>query len=84
MDIYSMVAVLSRCSYAIAKGEEGKTLHEQQIAQLFVRQASNRVLANLKEAAFPSSTGIRLIETIAQDVCDNQQMIQKHPVEVEA
>lgn len=79
-----MVAVLSRCSYAIAKGEEGKTLHEQQIAQLFVRRASNRVLANLKEAASPSSTEIKLIETIAQDICDNQQMIQKHPVEVEA
>lgn len=79
-----MVAVLSRCSYAISKGGEENTLHEQQIAQLFVRQASSRVLANLKEAASPSSTVMKLIDSIARDVCNNQQMIQKHPVKIEA
>uniref|UniRef100_A0A915DUG1 Acyl-CoA dehydrogenase/oxidase C-terminal domain-containing protein n=1 Tax=Ditylenchus dipsaci TaxID=166011 RepID=A0A915DUG1_9BILA len=82
IDIYSMVAVLSRASYAISKKGDGSALHDQQIAQLFVKQASKRALENLREAAAPSVTGTRLIEEIAVSVCDNQAMIQKHPINI--
>ncbi|KAI1719984.1 acyl-CoA dehydrogenase, middle domain-containing protein [Ditylenchus destructor] len=82
IDIYSMVAVLSRASYVIAKSGLEQSTHDQQIAQLFVRQASKRAMANLKEAATPSVTGTRLIGEIAKSVCDNGAMIQKHPLSI--
>lgn len=79
IDIYSMVAVLSRCSLALEKGNAD---HEQKIAQLFLRQASKRIFVNINEAGCPSVTSMRLIEQISQSVCDNSGMIQTHPIDL--
>lgn len=75
IDIYSMVSVLSRCSFAL---EKGNATYEQQIAQLFLRQASKRVFANIEEACCPSVTGMRLIEQISQNACDNSEIVLRH------
>uniref|UniRef100_A0A915EDI9 Acyl-CoA dehydrogenase/oxidase C-terminal domain-containing protein n=1 Tax=Ditylenchus dipsaci TaxID=166011 RepID=A0A915EDI9_9BILA len=82
IDIYSMVAVLSRASYAIANNSSGNVLHDQQIAQLFVGQASKRALASLKETDGSNTNETDLIGKIAVAVCDKQAMIQKHPINI--
>lgn len=84
IDIYSMAAVLSRCTYVIQNDGADAAKHDQKIAQLFVRQAYKRATANLNEASNPSVTGMRLIEEIATDVFDEASMVQKHPLEIGA
>lgn len=74
-----MISVLSRCSFALKKDKETS---EQQIAQLFLRQASKRVFANINEASCPSVTGMRLIEQISQSACDNSGIVEKHPIDL--
>ena len=45
-------------------------------------QATKRALANLTTAISPSETELRLIEQLGTAVCDNQAMMQKHPIDI--
>jgi len=81
IDIYSMVAVLSRCSYALEKGIDSSP-HEKQIVELFIRQASKRALANLTQAATPSETEMKIIKGLSEEVCNNEAMVQSHPINI--
>jgi very long chain acyl-CoA dehydrogenase len=80
IDIYSMAAVISRCGYVLQK--DSNSTHDLEITKLFVAQASKRALENLKEASNAKETEMRQISNIAQSICANQSMIQKHPVNI--
>ncbi|KAE9547377.1 hypothetical protein FO519_009411 [Halicephalobus sp. NKZ332] len=81
IDIYSMVAALSRATYVLNKaGAEGN--HDKKIVGLLVRQATRRVKDNLSRANAGDNTEIDLIASIANDVCKNQGLIQQHPLNI--
>ncbi|KAK0412275.1 hypothetical protein QR680_006126 [Steinernema hermaphroditum] len=81
IDIYSMVAVLSRCTRTL-NSTDGDSNHEKQIAELFVRQASRRAVKQLKETDGATLSNLSLITSIAKDVCKNQALPQVHPIDV--
>ncbi|TMS33817.1 hypothetical protein L596_001509 [Steinernema carpocapsae] len=81
IDIYSMIAVLSRCTRTLnSAGGNGE--HEQQIAELFVEQAARRAIDQLKEADGATLDDVPRIESIADAICKNQGLIQTHPIDV--
>jgi hypothetical protein len=73
--------VLSRCNYALEKSVQAASA-DQQIADLFCRQAKRRINANLDEALAPSPSQMSLIGQIAREVCENGEMAQKHPIDL--
>ncbi|KAK0393344.1 hypothetical protein QR680_000161 [Steinernema hermaphroditum] len=81
IDIYSMIAVLSRCTRTL-NSAGGDQNHEQQIAELFVRQASRRAIEQLKEADGATLDDLPYITSIAKDVCKNHALNQVHPIDV--
>uniref|UniRef100_A0A1I7WRI3 Very long-chain specific acyl-CoA dehydrogenase, mitochondrial n=1 Tax=Heterorhabditis bacteriophora TaxID=37862 RepID=A0A1I7WRI3_HETBA len=81
IDIYSMIAVLSRCSHSCNKKVESAT-HETDIAKFYVDIASRRTMDNLKQASSNCEKQINLITTIAKDVCKNGGMPLQHPIDV--
>lgn len=82
IDIYSMVCVLSRCSFSI-KHDSSSIEHEKDITQLFCEQAQHRVLANLKTVRSASkSKEIDLITKISKDVCKHGGLPLQHPIEL--
>jgi hypothetical protein len=76
-----MAIVLSRCNYALERSDK-KAETDQQIADLFCRQAKRRINANLDEALAPSPSQMGLIGQIAQEACENGEMAQKHPIDL--
>jgi len=82
IDIYSMTATLSRCNYVIQNNGIDSATHDIQITKYFVHKSSKRASKNIEVAANPSITELKLINEISKSVCDNQAMIQKHPISV--
>ncbi|EYC19538.1 hypothetical protein Y032_0024g922 [Ancylostoma ceylanicum] len=81
IDIYSMIATLSRCTNSCKKNASSAA-HEREIATYFCNIASRRALNNLKEAGGGYEKDIKLIASIATAVCKNGGMPQQHPVDV--
>lgn len=81
IDIYSMVATLSRATYVLNRaGAEGN--HDKKIVALLVRQSTRRVKENLARANAGDNTEIDLIASIANDVSKNQGLVQQHPLNI--
>jgi hypothetical protein len=81
IDIYSVVAVLSRATYALNHNQEAAS-HDVQVAQLFTRAASKRIKRNLSEASNPSEKDLQQIEAIARDVYAVNGLAHLHPIDV--
>uniref|UniRef100_A0A1I7YGC3 Very long-chain specific acyl-CoA dehydrogenase, mitochondrial n=1 Tax=Steinernema glaseri TaxID=37863 RepID=A0A1I7YGC3_9BILA len=81
IDIYSMIAVLSRCTRTL-NSAGGDPNHEKQIAELYIRQASRRAIEQLKQADGANIDDLPFITNIAKDVCKNQALPQTHPIDV--
>jgi hypothetical protein len=77
-----MAATLSRCNFVIQNDGPEAAKHDILITKLLMQQTSRKVLDNLETAKNISSSELDLINDIATTVCDNQGMIQKHPVEI--
>ncbi|KAK6733561.1 hypothetical protein RB195_017359 [Necator americanus] len=65
IDIYSMIATLSRCTNSCKKNA-ASAAHEKEIATFFCSVASRRTMRNLKEAAGSNENDIKLVASIAK------------------
>ncbi|KHJ85760.1 acyl-CoA dehydrogenase protein [Oesophagostomum dentatum] len=81
IDIYSMIATLSRCTNSCKKNASSAS-HEKEITTYFCNIASRRAMTNLKEAAGGREKDIELIHSIASTVCKNGGMPQQHPIDL--
>ncbi|KAK5978148.1 Very long-chain specific acyl-CoA dehydrogenase [Trichostrongylus colubriformis] len=81
IDIYSMIATLSRCTHS-CNNKAASAPHEKDIANYFCSIASRRTLSNLKEAANGNEYDVNLITSIATAVCKNGGLPTQHPVDV--
>jgi len=81
IDIYSIVCVLSRATYALNK-DKNAAKHDLEVAQLFARTASKRIQDNLKEAANPNSKDLKQIEGIARQIYENNGLVHRHPIDI--
>ncbi|VDM66929.1 unnamed protein product [Strongylus vulgaris] len=81
IDIYSMIATLSRCTNSCKKNV-ASAAYEKEIAVYFCDIASRRSLNNLREAGGSHESEIRLISSIASTVCRNGGMPQQHPTDI--
>jgi very long chain acyl-CoA dehydrogenase len=81
IDIYSILAVLSRCTYSI-NHKASSASHETDIVKYFVDTASKRVLDNLKQATGDTDSSVSLIAKISKEVCANKSMPQQHPTTI--
>lgn len=81
IDIYSVVAVLSRATYALNKNQEAAA-HDLQVAQLFTRNASKRIQRSLSEASKPNEKDLSQIESIARQVYEANGLAHRHPIDV--
>ncbi|XP_070538054.1 very long-chain specific acyl-CoA dehydrogenase, mitochondrial-like [Ptychodera flava] len=80
IDIYGMVAVLSRASRSLQEGQSSAD-HERHLCQVFCNEASDRVAENL--SAVKSSTQIGNFEklsVIAQEVVKKGGVVPEHPL----
>uniref|UniRef100_A0A914WR97 Very long-chain specific acyl-CoA dehydrogenase, mitochondrial n=1 Tax=Plectus sambesii TaxID=2011161 RepID=A0A914WR97_9BILA len=82
IDIYSMVAVLSRCSHALEQNAPSMK-HEQEIVDVFCKQASKRVMVNLQALkSDDSKKEFKQLAAMAEAVCKNGSLVQQHPLGV--
>ncbi|CAD6192164.1 unnamed protein product [Caenorhabditis auriculariae] len=81
IDIYSSVAVLSRCTRSI-KEKSSSAAFETDIANFYVQTASKRAADALKEAASPDATSLSLIPKISKAICSNGGLPQQHPADL--
>ncbi|KAK6043667.1 acyl-CoA dehydrogenase protein [Cooperia oncophora] len=81
IDIYCMIATISRCTHSCKKNA-ASAAHEKEIASYFCSIASRRTMQNLKEAAKGNEHDVKLITSIATAVCKNGGLPQQHPVDV--
>nr|CDJ86276.1 Acyl-CoA dehydrogenase and Acyl-CoA oxidase dehydrogenase domain containing protein [Haemonchus contortus] len=81
IDIYCMIATISRCTHSCQKNSPSAA-HEKEIANYFCSIASRRTMSNLKEAAKGNEHDVKLISSIAGAVCKNGGLPQQHPVEI--
>ncbi|KAJ1349803.1 hypothetical protein KIN20_005457 [Parelaphostrongylus tenuis] len=81
IDIYCMIATLSRCTHS-CKNNVASAAHERDIATYFCTAASHRALNNLKQAAKANESEVKLVSAIASAVCKNGGLPQQHPVDV--
>lgn len=81
IDIYSIVAVLSRATYALNHNKDAAD-HDVQVAQLFTRSAAKRIQRSLAEAANPNDKDLKQIETIARQVYENGGLVHRHPIDI--
>lgn len=81
IDIYSMIATLSRCTHSCQKNTSSAA-HERDVANYFCSIASRRAMQNLKEAAGGNEKNIELISSIAATVCKNGGLPQQHPTDI--
>lgn len=80
IDIYAMVATLSRTSRSLTEGV-ATAEYESNICNLFCNEASDRVDANLR--SLKSSTqrsNYQKMSFIAQEMVKNGEVCQKHPL----
>uniref|UniRef100_A0A0M3IV46 Acyl-CoA_dh_1 domain-containing protein n=1 Tax=Ascaris lumbricoides TaxID=6252 RepID=A0A0M3IV46_ASCLU len=80
IDIYSMVTVLAR--YTRTANSKLGTAHEENIANLFCAQAAKRAMANIADIQMAPEKEIKMIGSIAADICKHGDLIQTHPIEV--
>uniref|UniRef100_F1L0V7 Very long-chain specific acyl-CoA dehydrogenase, mitochondrial n=1 Tax=Ascaris suum TaxID=6253 RepID=F1L0V7_ASCSU len=80
IDIYSMVTVLAR--YTRTANSKLGTAHEENIANLFCAQAAKRAMANIADIQMAPEKEIKVIGSIAADICKHGDLIQTHPIEV--
>ncbi|KAK5978147.1 Very long-chain specific acyl-CoA dehydrogenase [Trichostrongylus colubriformis] len=81
IDIYCMIAAISRCTHSCMK-KATSAAHEKEIVNYFCSIATSRTKQNLKEAANGNDHDVKLISSIASAVCKNGGLLQQHPVEV--
>lgn len=81
IDIYSMIATLSRCTYS-CKRDTANAMHEREVANYFCSLASRRAMRNLSEAGGGGEKDVQLISSIAVAVCKNSGLPSQHPIDV--
>jgi len=80
IDIFGMVAVLSRASNALTNGTVSAE-HEKQLAQIFVSEASLRTARNLKSCRdHDNITNDKLKSKIANEIISEQGVVAQHPL----
>ncbi|KHN86962.1 Very long-chain specific acyl-CoA dehydrogenase, mitochondrial [Toxocara canis] len=80
IDIYSMVVVLAR--YTRTANSKLGSAHEENIANLFCSQASKRAMATIQDVQMASEKEIKIIGSVAADICKQRDLIQAHPIDV--
>ncbi|XP_078693160.1 very long-chain specific acyl-CoA dehydrogenase, mitochondrial-like isoform X2 [Branchiostoma floridae x Branchiostoma belcheri] len=78
IDIYGMVAVLSRASRSIQRGDKSAD-YEKMICTVFCNEASERVTSNLATAT-SGKADFQLMRDIAEEVVQKNQVVQDHPL----
>ncbi|XP_066266753.1 very long-chain specific acyl-CoA dehydrogenase, mitochondrial-like [Branchiostoma lanceolatum] len=78
IDIYGMVAVLSRASRSIQRGDKTAD-YEKMICTVFCNEASERVTSNLATAT-SGKNDFKLMRDIAEEVVQKNQVVQDHPL----
>ncbi|PIO71077.1 acyl-CoA dehydrogenase protein [Teladorsagia circumcincta] len=81
IDIYCMIATISRCTHSCKK-KAASASYEKEITNYFCSIASRRTMHNLKEAAQGNEHDVKLVTSIASAVCKNGGLPQQHPVDV--
>lgn len=80
IDLFGMVAVLSRASKALSESSESAA-HEKKMAKLFVSEASLRMARNLKSCRNAENiTNDSLKSELAKDVIEGLGVVAKHPL----
>ncbi|KAF6035974.1 ACADVL [Bugula neritina] len=80
MDIYSMSAVISRCSAALTSGLPSSE-HEKVICQTYVEKATQRVKDNLGElTSTPHQAIFKNMSLISKQTVANAGVIAQHPL----
>ncbi|XP_077987519.1 very long-chain specific acyl-CoA dehydrogenase, mitochondrial-like isoform X2 [Glandiceps talaboti] len=80
IDIYGMVAVLSRASRSLNQNSSSAE-HERDMCQLFCNEASDRVADNLMSVKASNRLGnFKKLSLIAQEVVKTGGVVQEHPL----
>jgi len=80
IDIYGMVAVLSRASRALAEGHESAK-HEKHMADVWCYEASGRVRHNIAQLTrAQDSNNFKKMAEISQNVITKEGLVQPHPL----
>ncbi|EDO39357.1 predicted protein [Nematostella vectensis] len=80
MDLYGMVAILSRASRSLNRGSE-TSQHEAMICQVFCSEAADRIARNLRSLQDPQSlSNDKTMSRIAGEVVRNQRVVPEHPL----
>ncbi|PIK52677.1 putative very long-chain specific acyl-CoA dehydrogenase, mitochondrial [Apostichopus japonicus] len=80
IDIYGMVATLSRTSRSLSEGVASSE-YEANICNVFCNEASERVSGNLRSLKSSTQRGnYQKISSIAQEMVKNGEVCQKHPL----
>ncbi|KAI6242914.1 Acyl-CoA dehydrogenase family member 9 [Aphelenchoides fujianensis] len=81
IDIYALVCVLSRATYSLQK-DANAAQNDLQIAQLFARNATQRIQQNLKDAANAKEGDLKKIDGIAARAFEAGGIAHRHPIDV--
>ncbi|XP_064639189.1 very long-chain specific acyl-CoA dehydrogenase, mitochondrial-like [Lineus longissimus] len=80
IDIYAMVAVLSRASRSISEGMP-TAKHEENLASVFCEEAAERVKKNLAVlSSGPHKQNFSKMSSISEEVVANGGLVQPHPL----
>ena len=79
IDLYAMIAVVSRATRALEQGRDGAS-HEAQLASVFCERANRRIRRNLRAVEQGRKNGDVELRAIADALLDNGAYIPSHPV----
>ncbi|KAI6196689.1 hypothetical protein M3Y94_01138400 [Aphelenchoides besseyi] len=81
IEIYSLVAVLSRASYALNKDVDAAQ-SDLMIAQLYARRSSTRIQRYLNDIANLNNDDLKKIEKISNQAFENGAIAHRHPIDI--
>ncbi|KAK2147389.1 hypothetical protein LSH36_555g01001 [Paralvinella palmiformis] len=81
IDIYAMIAVLSRTSRSLELGLSSAE-HESKLCNVFIGEAADRIKIGLRElTSSKCRKNFDMMASISKDLCANGGLVQRHPLD---